>query len=100
MKIIYKNKSINKICTDVSYATRVYGREMMIKIHLRIEQIFASLYVEELVQNNVGRCHLLKGDRRGEYAMDLVHPYRLVFRVNKLGDLQVARIEEIVDYHH
>lgn len=41
---------------------------------------------------------MLKGDRKGQYAMDLIHPYRLVFE--KIGnDIQVANIMEIVDYH-
>lgn len=26
-----------------------------------------------------GRCHPLKGNRAGQFAMDLVHPMRLVF---------------------
>jgi proteic killer suppression protein len=37
-------------------------------------------------------------NRKGEYAMDLVQPYRLVFE--KTGEeIQVAKILEIVDYH-
>ena len=37
-------------------------------------------------------------DRKGQYAMDLVHPYRLVFE--KTGDkIQIANVMEIVDYH-
>ena len=37
-------------------------------------------------------------NRKGQYAVDLVHPYRLVFE--KHGDeIQIAHIMEIVDYH-
>ena len=40
----------------------------------------------------------LANNRKGQYAMDLVHPYRLVFE--KHGDeIQIAHILEIVDYH-
>lgn len=68
------------------------------KIQLRIDQISATLTVEELIRYHIGRCHPLHGDRNGQYAMDLVHPYRLVFV--KYGiDIQIAEIQEIVDYH-
>lgn len=53
--------------------------------------------VSELVANGVGRCHVLVGRRANEYAMDLVHPYRLIF-THKQSTV-VVRIEEIVDYH-
>lgn len=51
-----------------------------------------------MVKYRIGRCHPLKGNRKEHYAVDLIHPYRLVFK--KLGnDIQIAYIVEIVDYH-
>lgn len=68
------------------------------KIHQRIDEIAAADTVEMMIQFHIGRCHLLKGDRSGQYAVDLVQPYRLVFEKN--GDeIQIAKIMEIVDYH-
>ncbi len=71
---------------------------MATKIHLRIDQIRASDSVEFMIQNHIGRCHSLEGNRKGEYSVDLVHPYRLIFTVNGSA-IQIARMEEIVDYH-
>ena len=51
-----------------------------------------------MVQFKIGRCHLLKGDRKNQYAVDLIHPYRLVFE-KKGNEIQIAFILEIVDYH-
>ena len=69
------------------------------KIAQRIGELQMIGTVEMLVQFSTGRCHPLKGDRKGEYAMDLVHPYRLVFE--KEGDrIQIARIISIEDYHN
>ena len=69
------------------------------KIAQRIGELQMIGTVEMLVQFSIGRCHPLKGDRKGEYAMDLVHPYRLVFE--KEGDrIQIARIIPIEDYHN
>ena len=51
------------------------------------EAALGFTYEERLTQN-----------RKGQYAVDLVHPYRLVFEKN--GDeIQIANILEIVDYH-
>lgn len=98
MEITYKNCAIKKICGDVQVAEKKFGRKMANKIHRRIDQIAAAQTVEELIQFRVGRCHLLIGDRKGEYAMDLVHPMRLIFK--KRGcDVQIAHIVEIEDYH-
>jgi len=54
--------------------------------------------VEMMMQFKIGRCHHLKGDRKNQYAVDLVHPYRLVFE-KKGKEIQIANIMEIVDYH-
>ena len=98
LKITYKNKGIEKICTNASAAERKHGRRMAEVIHTRIDQIAAVDTVEMMIQYHIGRCHALHADRDGEYAVDLVHPYRLVFE--KHGeDIQIAYIKEIVDYH-
>ncbi|MGN1344479.1 MAG: hypothetical protein ACI4U3_07855 [Traorella sp.] len=49
------------------------------KIQMRIDQIKASDSIEQMIQFHIGRCHLLKGNRKNQYAVDLVHPQRLVF---------------------
>ena len=67
-------------------------------IHLRIDQLNAAETVEEMINFSIGRCHQLTGNREGQYALDLVHPYRLIFV--KIDDqIQIVKIIEIVDYH-
>ncbi len=67
-------------------------------IHLRIDQLNAAETVEEMINFSIGRCHQLNGNREGQYALDLVHPYRLIFV--KIDDrIQIVKIIEIVDYH-
>lgn len=68
------------------------------KIQMRIGEIEAADTVEEMIQYHIGRCHPLTNNRKGQYAVDLVHPYRLVFEKNG-NKIQLARIVEIVDYH-
>ena len=57
------------------------------------------------------RRHMLTGNRQGQYAVDLAHPYRLVFVPNhdpvpRLDDggvdlerVTAITIIEVVDYH-
>lgn len=98
MDITYKSKKLKKICTDARAAERLYGREMAEKLQMRIDEITAADTVEMMVRFRIGRCHPLIHNRKGQYSVDLVHPYRLVFQKN--GDeVQIVHIIEIVDYH-
>ena len=98
MKITYKTRKLEKICTDVRTAEKAHGREMAEIIDQRIGEIRAADSVEMLMKFHIGRCHQLKLNWKGQYAVDLIHPYRLVFE--KHGDvIQIAHIIEIVDYH-
>jgi proteic killer suppression protein len=96
--ITYKNKKIMKICTEASVARKTYGIEMSERIHQRIAEITAADSVEFMITYKIGRCHPLTQNRKGQYAVDLVHPYRLVFEKNG-NEIQIANILEIVDYH-
>ena len=98
MEITYKNNKIRKICTDIKVAEKTYGAQMAEKIDMRIGEISAADTVEMMIQFRIGRCHPLTQNRKGQYAMDLVHPYRLVFEKNG-NEIQIANILESVDYH-
>ena len=57
------------------------------------------------------RRHMLRGERMGQYAVDLVHPHRLVFVPDhdpiprredggvNLDEVTAVTIIEVVDYH-
>lgn len=98
LDITYKNRKIERICTNAKVADREYGSQMSAKIHMRIDEIRAVDTVEEMIQFRIGRCHALKGNRKGQYVVDLEHPYRLVFTKHG-NEIEIAHILEIVDYH-
>ena len=98
MIVTYKNKSIERICTDYSEAIRKHGSDIADKLYQRIYEISAAPSVEVMIQCHIGRCHRLTGNRNGQYSVDLGHPYRLIFTV-KNEQVQIAKIIEIVDYH-
>lgn len=103
MKILFRTKKLEKNCTDARLTRKFYGESAEL-IHQRISEIKAADTVEELVKYRIGRCHSLYDEnnkrrtRINQYAMDLKHPYRLVFE--KIGDeIQIANIVSIEDYH-
>ncbi len=98
MEIRYKTRKLERVCMIAREAEKQYGTQMAEKIHQRIDEISAADTVEQMMQFHIGRCHLLRGSREGQYAVDLVHPYRLVFeRVDDI--IQIVNVIEIVDYH-
>lgn len=91
LDITYKNRKIERICTNAKVADREYGSQMSAKIHMRIDEIRAVDTVEEMIQFRIGRCHALKGNRKGQYAVDLEYPYRLVFTKHG-NEIEIAHI--------
>lgn len=71
---------------------------MMVKINQRISELEAAESIDFMIKFHIGRCHKLIGNRNGEYALDLVHPKRMIFtEVDNM--INVVKILEIVDYH-
>ena len=98
MDVEYRSQKIRKCCEDASIASRQYGLEMAEKLQQRIQEFRAFDSVEQLIRFRIGRCHELKGNRKSQYAVDLVQPFRLVFE-KKGNDIQIVKVMEIVDYH-
>lgn len=96
MKIFFKTKKLEKTFSKAENIQKIYGKQNARKIFQRLQEIQAATSIEELLQGKIGRCHALSHNRNGQYAMDLVHPYRLVFRVEPIDK---AIIIEIIDYH-
>lgn len=103
MRLEYKTKSLEKECTDYLKAVRSYGDKCASRLHLRVQQLKASDSLEEMVAHRIGRCHLLKGDLAGKYALDLEHPYRLIIEPVSISGstcaIRIVRLLEVDDYH-
>lgn len=77
------------------------------KLTLRIGELLAATSLLDIAYIPAARLHRLKGARADEYAVDLVHPFRLVFtpilekgeNINELNSIKIVRIEEVTDYH-
>jgi toxin HigB-1 len=76
VEIIFKDGSLKDLCEQAKLAQRKLGAPMAKKLRVRLADLMAATSVTELF---AGRPHPLTGDRAGQFALDLVHPQRLVF---------------------
>ena len=68
MNILFKNSRIKKICNNAR------GR-----LKTRLDDISAAANMA-IMKKLPGRLHPLKGVRKGEWAIGLEHPQRLILR--------------------
>lgn len=103
MKITYKTKKLEKICTDYSKATSECGTQIAKKLYIRLVELESAQSLQDIKMINSARLHPLSGKREGEYAVDLTGNYRLILIASngeiKLERIDEVRLEEIVDYH-
>lgn len=76
MEIDFKDKELKALCEQEKLAQRKLGKQMAKKLKARLGDLMA---VSSVIELRAGRPHSLKGDRAGQYALDLVQPKRLVF---------------------
>ena len=85
MLVVFADKDLEKLVGDQRKLERKYGALQAEKIHRRYLQLLGLSDVIGLVCMP-GRYHKLKGDREGQWACDLEHPFRLVFRIVKSAE--------------
>lgn len=109
MKISYSNDKLKRLCEERRVAERKLGQGCARKLRARLSDLEAAKRVSDLV---AGRPHPLKGDRNGQFALDLTGGKRVVFSPDhspfptkddgKSIDwscVVLVRIEFIGDYH-
>lgn len=76
MEILFKDKKIRELCQRRVVAERKLGAACGRKLMLRLLELEAATRVADLV---AGNPHPLKGERYGQFALDLAGGWRLVF---------------------
>lgn len=111
MEINFHSRKLQKIFNHDRELIRVYGLNMAKKIKNRMALFEAAENLEDVPTVPPYRRHELGQNRKGQFAVDLIQPYRLVFQPNhnplprKLdGGLDLQKITSIVilemeDYH-
>ncbi len=98
MEIRFRTRKLEKQYTRHRFAEKAYGRDVARKFIQRVNIIKQARDIDELCSLPVLRCHSLKGNRQGEWAVKLTGFYRLIFTLE--GDLlEIACIEEVSKHY-
>lgn len=110
MDITFSSPKLEKACNSDKEIRKKFGERQGAKLKQRLGELRAASTLEEL-RNVPGNYHELREDRKGQLAVYLVHPYRLVFvpannpiPTKPDGGLDWNRVTainvvEIIDYH-
>jgi toxin HigB-1 len=111
MDISFSNEKLAKIFNSEKNLVREYGTENAKRIKLRMAVLMAANCLEEVPTHPPERRHELSGARKGQFAVDLKHPFRLIFQPNhnplpRKADggvdsrkISAVTIIEVEDYH-
>lgn len=110
MIITFGDRKLSKYANDDRLAVKGLGKRVAEIYKRRLDDLEAAESLED-VRYLPGRFHELKENRKGQWACDLVHPYRLIFTplenpipTDKDGkyiwvEIKGVEIVEIEDYH-
>ncbi|WP_367389055.1 type II toxin-antitoxin system RelE/ParE family toxin [Lewinella sp. LCG006] len=110
MIISFSDKTLKKVANDDRKLVKKYGQRRADLIKRRLDALRAVDTLEE-ARHLPGNFHELTGDRKGQWACNLDHPYRLIFvphedpiPTDEDGkyiwiEIKGVDVTEIVDYH-
>jgi proteic killer suppression protein len=111
VEVLFQDRKLEKICNDESRLARKYGVVRAKLLARRLDELGGAKNLEAMRGISQARCHELKGDRAGTLAVDLDHPYRLIFEpannpIPRKADgglnwmeVTTIRILAVEDYH-
>lgn len=98
MEILFHTRQLEKQYREYKEAEKSHGRQVARKYIERINIIKQTRDIAELQRLPVLRCHPLKGNREGQWAVNLTGFWRLIFTLQ--GDcLQIVQIEEVSKHY-
>ena len=111
MDILFCNSKLERECCDSKARRKRHGDERARRLGRRLDDLRAAATLA-VMRTLPGRCHALTEDLKGELAVDLDGPYRLIFEpahdplpVDRNGSLDWSRVTairilRIGDYHN
>ncbi len=111
MDIAFRTRKLEKTFNSAQALQKTYGVPMRKIIMMRMAVLRAARDLERVPTTRPERRHQLRGDRDEQFAVDLIHPRRLVFEPGHQpvprradGGIDTHRVTaitilEVVDYH-
>ena len=110
MEILFKNRKLERNFSSINRLRRAYGERAEV-LSIRIGVLRSAQTLAIVPATRPERLHQLEGRRRGQFAVDIVYPHRLVFVPNNdpiprkcdggidLTQVTSITIIDVVDYH-
>jgi proteic killer suppression protein len=98
LDVRFRSKKLEKWFEQSKQGIRALGPEVGKRYVQRINIIKSSRSLDELMTLPVLKCHPLKGNRAGQYAVTLTGYYRLILTLDKEATNTVW-IEEVSDHY-
>lgn len=98
MIIKFKTRQLENCFRDHRKANKAFGDQVARKYIQRINIIQQTQNLDELICLPGLRCHALKGERKGQYAVNLTGFFRLIFKL-KGSQLEIVMIEEVSKHY-
>ena len=111
MDIAFRTRKLQRTFSAEVALRKAYGARRAKVVMVRMAVLRAARNLASVPTAPPSRRHRLGGNRDGQYAVDLVHPYRLVFAPDHeplprmsdggidTGRVTAITIIEVVDYH-
>lgn len=107
MEYFAETKKLTKILNDPKLILKYYGKDRTKRILARLDEFDAAQNLSQIPSDPPPRCHPLKGNLEGKFAVDISGNYRIVFEgydkkdqlstdKAKIVTIQIISIE---DYH-
>ena len=92
----YKSKKLRKCCLEFEQAKKAWGKEMAKKVMRRRNEIEAAPTLDDLNRLPPTRCHPLTENRKGQFAVDLKNPFRLIFiPIGEANDIYINGVLDL-----
>jgi toxin HigB-1 len=79
LEISFRTNKLCKECNDYTKLVKRYGPRCAKRIRHRLDELADVDCLDDIRRLPQARCHELEGNRKGQLAVDLEHPRRLVF---------------------
>jgi proteic killer suppression protein len=111
MEVVFRTRKLQRASNSKELLKREYGAENGRLIMRRLLVLQNANSLGDVPRDRPDRCHALGGERRGQFAVDVKHPFRIVFEpandplpLRDNGELDLARMTSICilsieDYH-
>lgn len=109
MRIYYSSKKFRRQCLEEKEGNKTWGIAVAAKVRLRLKELEAARTLADISKLPPPRCHPLKGDRLGQFAVCVTGQVRLIFKPdgelqqsdaqNGLSEIQEIIVLEVTDYH-